>query len=127
YFPHPTSWVLTSLAALFPGFRFFFLRTRRPPSSSLFPYTTLFRSLLHGNPQNHVCWHKVAARLAEHYHVVLPDLRGYGDSSLPDDRHNHGKYTFHAVTKYHRRRHRGGPISNGLITSLSKPTSNLTG
>ena len=42
--------------------------------------------LLHGNPQNHVCWYKVAARLAQHYHVVLPDLRGYGDSSLPASR-----------------------------------------
>ena len=31
-----------------------------------------------------MCWHKVASRLAQRYHVVLPDLRGYGDSSLPE-------------------------------------------
>ena len=33
--------------------------------------------LLHGYPQTHVMWHKVAPRLAEHYAVVVPDLRGY--------------------------------------------------
>ena len=41
--------------------------------------------LLHGNPLTHVSWHKVANRLAEHFTVVAPDLRGYGDSSCPDD------------------------------------------
>ena len=39
--------------------------------------------LLHGNPLTHVAWHKVAPRLAEHFHVVAADLRGYGDSSAP--------------------------------------------
>jgi pimeloyl-ACP methyl ester carboxylesterase len=36
--------------------------------------------LLHGYPQTHFIWHKVADRLAERYTVVLTDLRGYGDS-----------------------------------------------
>ena len=39
--------------------------------------------LLHGYPQTHVMWHKVAPTLAEHYAVVAPDLRGYGDSDKP--------------------------------------------
>ncbi|MGQ0543789.1 MAG: alpha/beta fold hydrolase [Betaproteobacteria bacterium] len=39
--------------------------------------------LLHGYPQTHVLWHKVAPRLAERYTVVAPDLRGYGDSDKP--------------------------------------------
>ena len=39
--------------------------------------------LLHGYPQTHVEWHKVAPLLAEHYTVVCPDLRGYGDSDKP--------------------------------------------
>ena len=39
--------------------------------------------LLHGYPQTHVEWHKVAPRLAQHYTVVAPDLRGYGDSDKP--------------------------------------------
>ncbi|PMX01202.1 alpha/beta hydrolase [Pseudomonas sp. FW215-R2] len=45
--------------------------------------------LLHGHPQTHVIWHKVAEQLAEHFTVVAADLRGYGDSSRPpaDERH----------------------------------------
>ena len=39
--------------------------------------------LLHGYPQSHVQWHKVAPRLVDAYRVVAPDLRGYGDSSKP--------------------------------------------
>ena len=39
--------------------------------------------LLHGYPQTHVMWRKVAPRLAQDFTVVVPDLRGYGDSSKP--------------------------------------------
>jgi haloacetate dehalogenase len=39
--------------------------------------------LLHGYPQTHVCWHKIAGRLAEHYTVVVCDLRGYGAGGVP--------------------------------------------
>lgn len=39
--------------------------------------------LLHGYPQTHVEWHKIAPGLSEHYTVVAPDLRGYGDSEKP--------------------------------------------
>jgi haloacetate dehalogenase len=53
--------------------------------------------LLHGNPQTHVSWHKVAGRLAGHFHVVAPDLRGYGDSSAPEPGDNHANYSFRAM------------------------------
>ncbi len=45
--------------------------------------------LLHGHPQTMVMWHRVAPALAEHFTVVLMDLRGYGDSTrpAPDDAH----------------------------------------
>jgi haloacetate dehalogenase len=45
--------------------------------------------LLHGYPQTHAIWHKVAPALAERYRLVIPDLRGYGASSKPptDDQH----------------------------------------
>jgi haloacetate dehalogenase len=45
--------------------------------------------LLHGYPQTHAIWHKVAPALAGRYTLVIPDLRGYGASSKPptDDRH----------------------------------------
>lgn len=45
--------------------------------------------LLHGYPQTHVMWHKVAPRLAQEFTVITPDLRGYGDSSKPADGDNH--------------------------------------
>src|SRR5262245_37668510 len=39
--------------------------------------------LLHGYPQTHLAWHKVAPGLARHFTVVCPDLKGYGDSDAP--------------------------------------------
>ena len=39
--------------------------------------------LLHGHPQTHVIWHKVAEQLAQSFTVVAADLRGYGDSDKP--------------------------------------------
>lgn len=51
--------------------------------------------LLHGYPQTHVMWHKVAPMLAERYTVVAPDLRGYGDSGKPvagDDPERYSKW-----------------------------------
>lgn len=39
--------------------------------------------LLHGHPQTHAMWHRVAPRLAQRFHVVMMDLRGYGDSGRP--------------------------------------------
>ena len=40
--------------------------------------------LLHGYPQTHAMWHRIAPRLAERFTVVCSDLRGYGDSSKPE-------------------------------------------
>ncbi|MEH6814557.1 MAG: alpha/beta hydrolase, partial [Motiliproteus sp.] len=45
--------------------------------------------LLHGHPQTHTIWHKVADTLAEHFTVIAADLRGYGDSSKPPASQNH--------------------------------------
>ncbi|WP_128621768.1 alpha/beta fold hydrolase [Pseudomonas aeruginosa] len=41
--------------------------------------------LLHGYPQTHLAWHRIAPRLAEDYSVVLADLRGYGESRALDE------------------------------------------
>ncbi|MDB5874195.1 MAG: putative haloacetate dehalogenase, partial [Ramlibacter sp.] len=40
--------------------------------------------LLHGHPQSHAMWHRVAPALAEEFTVVMMDLRGYGDSGRPE-------------------------------------------
>ena len=53
--------------------------------------------LLHGSPQTHVMWHKVAPRLAESFTVVLTDLRGYGDSSKPAGGGTHADYSKRAM------------------------------
>jgi len=49
--------------------------------------------LLHGFPQTHLIWHKVAEKLAQHYTLVMPDLRGYGDSSRPPGEPDHSNYS----------------------------------
>jgi haloacetate dehalogenase len=55
--------------------------------------------LLHGYPQTHVIWHKIASQLAERFTVVLTDLRGYGDSSKPDGGPRHANYSFRAMAQ----------------------------
>lgn len=49
--------------------------------------------LLHGHPQTHANWHRVAPRLAEQFTVVLVDLRGYGDSGRPPADEAHSNYS----------------------------------
>ena len=49
--------------------------------------------LLHGYPQTHVMWHKVAPALAADFTVVVPDLRGYGDSGKPPGDPEHLNYS----------------------------------
>ena len=53
--------------------------------------------LLHGAPQSHVMWHRLAPRLAERFTVVATDLRGYGDSSKPPGGGDHADYSFRTM------------------------------
>ena len=53
--------------------------------------------LLHGHPQTHVIWHRVAPRLAKHFTVVACDLRGYGESSKPQGAPDHANYSKRAM------------------------------
>ncbi|MGH1417950.1 MAG: alpha/beta fold hydrolase [Hyphomicrobiaceae bacterium] len=48
--------------------------------------------LLHGNPQTHAMWHMTAPTLAERFHVICPDLRGYGGSFKPAASDTHAPY-----------------------------------
>lgn len=55
--------------------------------------------LLHGYPQTHAIWHLVAPQLAQHFHVICPDLRGYGDSSKPAGTADHATYSKRAMAQ----------------------------
>ncbi len=49
--------------------------------------------LLHGFPQNHMCWSKIAPDLAQSFTCVIPDLRGYGESSVVPDTPDNKQYS----------------------------------
>jgi haloacetate dehalogenase len=53
--------------------------------------------LLHGAPQTHVSMRLLAADLVKDYTVIVPDLRGYGESSKPPDGENHANYAKRAM------------------------------
>jgi haloacetate dehalogenase len=53
--------------------------------------------LLHGYPQTHIEWRKVAPVLAKNHTVVIPDLRGYGDSGKPPAGEDHVVYSKRAL------------------------------
>ncbi|MBV8625556.1 MAG: alpha/beta hydrolase [Herbaspirillum sp.] len=53
--------------------------------------------LIHGHPQTHVTWRKIAPTLARRFTVVAPDLRGYGDSDKPEGGPAHSHYAKRAM------------------------------
>jgi haloacetate dehalogenase len=53
--------------------------------------------LVHGFPQTHAMWHRVAPTLARRFALVLPDLRGYGDSDKPPSDASHAAYSKRAM------------------------------
>src|SRR5438309_1692208 len=55
--------------------------------------------LLHGIPETHVLWRKVAAVLAQTFTLVIADLRGYGDSSKPPGGADHFGYSKRAMAQ----------------------------
>lgn len=55
--------------------------------------------LLHGFPQSHAMWHRVARELRDEFFLVLPDLRGYGDSMKPPGAPDHANYSKRAMAQ----------------------------
>ncbi|MGE0440289.1 MAG: alpha/beta fold hydrolase [Gemmatimonadales bacterium] len=53
--------------------------------------------LLHGYPQTHAMWHRIAPALARDFTVVATDLRGYGASSKPEGPPDHSAYSKRAM------------------------------
>ena len=96
--------------------------------------------LLHGYPQTHAMWHKVAPALARDYTVVCADLRGYGDSSKPRGVPGHANYSKRAMAldmvevmaalgfvQFHLVGHdRGGRVAHRLARDHEKRVRTLT-
>jgi haloacetate dehalogenase len=99
YVRDPTRWGSAEVAAWFPDFQHLDVRTSGAVIRLRHGGSGPPLLLVHGNPENHVCWYKVAARLAEHYHVILPDLRGYGDSSLPEAGPDNSNFSFRSMAQ----------------------------
>src|SRR5262245_22036612 len=53
--------------------------------------------LLHGYPQTHAMWHRLASVLARHFHLVIADLRGYGRSGMPQNDRENRSYSKRAM------------------------------
>jgi haloacetate dehalogenase len=80
-------------AKLLPGFK-----TERVKANGVELHTVVGGSgppllLIHGAPLTHLSWFRVAPELAKKYTVVAADLRGYGDSSKPEDGQKHVNYS----------------------------------
>ena len=99
YIRDPTRWGSPEVAALFPGFKHLDMRTRGAVIRLRHGGSGPPLLLLHGNSQTHATWYGVAAQLAKSYHVVLADLRGYGDSSLPEPGPNLINYSFRVMAE----------------------------
>jgi haloacetate dehalogenase len=96
--------------------------------------------LLHGYPETHAMWHKVAPALARDYTVVCADLRGYGDSSKPRGLPDHSNYSKRAMARDmaevmtrlgHRKFHlvghdRGGRVAHRLARDHGSRVRSLT-
>jgi haloacetate dehalogenase len=82
---------------LFPGFEARRIQTSGPTIYTLRGGSGPPLLLIHGYPQTHAEWHKIAPELARRFTVVMVDLRGYGDSSKPPDGENHSNYSKRAM------------------------------
>ena len=88
---------MSKLPDLFPGFE---SRTIRTGGAEIFlrlggegpPLL-----LLHGYPQTHHAWHRLAPELAKHFTLVIADLRGYGQSLAPASDDDHYTYSKRAM------------------------------
>ena len=93
----PPAAAASDTTRFFPGFKGFKVQTTGAVINGVVGGQGPPLLLLHGAPQSHITWRLVAPRLAADYTVVVPDLRGYGDSSKPPDGENHANYAKRAM------------------------------
>jgi haloacetate dehalogenase len=88
---------MSDLADLFPGFESHWIPS---PEGKIFARSGGAGQpliLIHGFPQTHVMWHKIAPALASRFKVICMDLRGYGWSSAPHADAAHETYSKRAM------------------------------
>lgn len=73
--------------------------------------------LLHGFPQTGLCWHRTAPTFARHFDVIIPDMRGYGQSDAPPDDAGHTTYAKRSMAR----------DIVGLLDHLNLPAAHLLG
>ena len=126
--------------SLFPGFRQKRVRTSGATINLVIGGSGSPVLLLHGYPQTHAMWHKVAPQLARDYTVICADLRGYGDSSKPRGVPGHANYSKRAMARdmaevmaelgyldFHVVGHdRGGRVAHRLARDYAKRVRSLT-
>jgi haloacetate dehalogenase len=128
------------MSTLFPGFEKRKIRTSGATINLVMGGDGPPVLLLHGYPQSHVMWHKVAPALARDYTVICADLRGYGDSSKPRGVPGHANYSKRAMALdmaevmeklgylgFHVVGHdRGGRVAHRLARDFPKRVRSLT-
>ena len=128
------------MTTLFPGFERRKIRTSEATINLVIGGEGPPVLLLHGYPQTHAMWHKVAPVLARNYTIVCPDLRGYGDSSKPKGLPDHSNYSKRAMALdmaqvmeslgflgFHVIGHdRGGRVAHRLARDFGKRVRSLT-
>lgn len=88
---------MSDLPDLFPGFESRLFRTGGAEIFARLGGSGPPLLLLHGYPQTHHAWSRVAPALAEHFSLVIADLRGYGESSCPPSGETHEPYSKRAM------------------------------
>ena len=128
------------MSNLFPGFRRRRVRTSGATINLVVGGEGPPALLLHGYPETHAMWHKVAPALARDYTVVCADLRGYGDSSKPRGLPDHANYSKRAMARdmaevmqslgfpdFHVVGHdRGGRVGHRLASDFGRRVRSLT-
>jgi haloacetate dehalogenase len=126
--------------SLFPGFTQTKIRTSGASINLVIGGEGPPVLLLHGYPQTHAMWHKVAPPLARDYTVICADLRGYGDSSKPRGIPGHANYSKRAMAldmaeameklgfaRFHVVGHdRGGRVAHRLARDHGRRVQTLT-
>lgn len=84
---------------LFPGFKRRRIRTSGAAINLVHGGVGPPLLLLHGYPQTHAIWHRIAPELTKRFTVIASDLRGYGDSEKPHGLPDHSNYSKRAMAQ----------------------------